>query len=123
MAVESEPLQSPHSSTTDEKNAKALQFIEEMTRNTDSVQERVLSEILSQNAETEYLKRFGLNGATDRETFKSKVPVVTYEDLLPDIQRIANGDHSPILSAHPISEFLTRYINIQISILIVYILI
>lgn len=108
MAVESEPLQSPHSSTTDEKNAKALQFIEEMTRNTDSVQERVLSEILSQNAETEYLKRFGLNGATDRETFKSKVPVVTYEDLLPDIQRIANGDRSPILSAHPISEFLTR---------------
>ncbi|XP_057449578.1 probable indole-3-acetic acid-amido synthetase GH3.1 [Lotus japonicus] len=107
MVVESEPLQSPRSSSTDEKNAKALQFIEEMTRNTDSVQERVLSEILSQNAETEYLKRFGLNGATDRETFKSKVPVVTYEDLLPDIQRIANGDRSPILSAHPISEFLT----------------
>lgn len=109
MAVESTPNEPP--SSVDERSAKALQFIEEMTQNTDSVQERVLSEILSQNAETEYLKRFGLNGATDRQTFKSKVPVVTYEDLLPDIQRIANGDRSPILSSHPISEFLTRLIN------------
>lgn len=93
-----------------EKDAKALQFIEEMTRNADSEQQRVLAEILSRNAETEYLKRFRLNGATDRETFRSKVPVVTYENLQPDIQRIAYGDRSPIFSSHPISELLTRYI-------------
>lgn len=90
-----------------EKDAKALEFIEEMTRNIDAVQERVLAEILSRNADTEYLRRFRLNGATDRDSFKSKVPVVTYEDLQPEIQRIANGDRSPILSSHPISEFLT----------------
>ncbi|RXI07103.1 hypothetical protein DVH24_026239 [Malus domestica] len=101
--VTSSPLGPPAT----EKDAKALQFIEETTRNTDSVQERVLSEILRRNAETEYLKRFGLGGATDRDSFKSKVPVVTYEDLLPEIQRIANGDRSPVLSSHPISEFLT----------------
>lgn len=90
-----------------EKDVKALEFIEEMTRNIDAVQERVLEEILSRNADTEYLRRFQLDGATDRDAFKSKVPVVTYEDLQPEIQRIANGDRSPILSAHPISEFLT----------------
>ncbi|XP_058081181.1 probable indole-3-acetic acid-amido synthetase GH3.1 [Magnolia sinica] len=90
-----------------EKDAKALQFIEEMTRNADAVQEKVLAEILSRNAATEYLQRYKLDGATDRDTFKSKIPVVTYEDLQPEIQRIANGDRSPILSAHPISEFLT----------------
>ncbi|GMI66042.1 hypothetical protein like AT2G14960 [Hibiscus trionum] len=94
-------------SAVSENDAKALGFIEEMTANVDSVQERILGEILSRNAQTEYLKRFNLNGATDRETFKSKVPVVTYEDLQPEIQRIANGDKSPILSSHPISEFLT----------------
>lgn len=108
MAVDS-VTSSPLGPPATEKDAKVLQFIEETTKNTDAVQERVLSEILSQNAETEYLKRFGLNGATDRDTFKSKIPVVTYEDLQPEIQRIANGDHSPILSSHPISEFLTRY--------------
>ncbi|KAK6237711.1 hypothetical protein QUC31_003180 [Theobroma cacao] len=106
MAVDS-TLPSPLGPPACEKDAKALQFIEEITKNVDSVQETVLGEILSRNAETEYLKRYKLNGATDRDTFKSKIPVVTYEDLQPEIQRIANGDKSPILSAHPISEFLT----------------
>ncbi|MBA0637849.1 hypothetical protein Godav_029023 [Gossypium davidsonii] len=106
MAVDS-TLSSAVGASVSEKDAKALQLIEEMTKNVDSVQERILGEILSRNADTEYLKRFQLNGATDRDTFKSKVPVVTYEDLQPEIQRIANGDKSPILSSHPISEFLT----------------
>lgn len=108
MAVDS-TISSPLGPPACEKDAKALRFIEEMTRNADAVQERVLAEILSRNAETEYLKRFKLNGAIDRETFKTKIPVITYDDVQPEIQRIANGDRSPILSAHPISEFLTRY--------------
>ncbi|PWA96711.1 GH3 family [Artemisia annua] len=81
-----------------------------MTKNCDLVQQNVLSEILSQNADTEYLQQWGLNGATGHETFKSKVPVVGYEDLQPYIQRIANGDRSKILSSHPISKFLTKLI-------------
>ncbi|OIW16752.1 hypothetical protein TanjilG_06949 [Lupinus angustifolius] len=106
MAVDS-ILSSPLGPPACEKDAKALQFIEDMTRNADTVQQRVLAEILSRNAETEWLKRFKLGGATDRETFKSKIPVIMYEDVQPEIQRIANGDRSAILSAHPISEFLT----------------
>ncbi|KAE8695378.1 putative indole-3-acetic acid-amido synthetase GH3.8 [Hibiscus syriacus] len=106
MAVDS-TLPSAVGASVSEKYAKALVFIEEMTKNVDSVQERVLAEILTRNAETEYLKRFNLKGATDRGIFKSKIPVVIYEDLQPEIQRIANGDKSPILSSHPISEFLT----------------
>ncbi|KAM7265365.1 hypothetical protein ACFE04_003048 [Oxalis oulophora] len=90
------------------KDAKALNFIEDVTKNVDSVQQRVLTEILSRNAETEYLRRFNINGTVmDRESFKSKVPIVKYEDIQPEIQRIANGDKSPIFSSHSISEFLT----------------
>ncbi|KAK4260579.1 hypothetical protein QN277_003675 [Acacia crassicarpa] len=90
-----------------ENDAQALQFIEDVTRDAASVQKRVLAEILSQNADTEYLKRFNLSEATDRETFKSKVPVVTYDNLQVDVLRIANGDRSPIFSSHPVSEFHT----------------
>lgn len=106
MAVDS-GLSSPLGPPACEKDAKVLQFIEEMTKNPDSVQEKVLAEILSQNANTEYLQRFNLVGNTDRFTFKAKVPVITYEDVKPDIDRVANGDRSPIFSSHPISEFLT----------------
>ena len=115
MAVDSS-LPSPLGPPACESDAKKLQFIEELTRNTDQVQETVLAEILAQNAEAEYLKRYDLAGATDRQMFKSKLPVITYEDLQPEIQRIANGDRSPILSSHPISEFLTRFeITIEIG--------
>lgn len=90
-----------------EKNKNKLQFIEDVTTNADDVQRRVLEEILSRNADVEYLKRHGLEGRTDRETFKHIMPVVTYEDIQPEINRIANGDKSQVLCSNPISEFLT----------------
>ena len=83
---------------------------EEVTSNADDVQRRVLEEILSRNADVEYLKRHGLQGRTDRESFKHVMPVVTYEDIQPDINRISNGDKSQILCSSPISEFLTRFV-------------
>ncbi|CDP20889.1 unnamed protein product [Coffea canephora] len=87
-------------------NTKALEFIEEMTKNAGEVQKMVLADILKQNGETEYLQRFNLDGATDTKTFTSKVPCITYEDIRPEIQRMENGDRSAILTALPVSDFL-----------------
>ncbi|XP_073158579.1 indole-3-acetic acid-amido synthetase GH3.6-like [Henckelia pumila] len=84
-----------------------MEFIDNLTKNTDEIQTKVLAEILSRNADVEYLKRHGLNGHTDREAFKKSVPVISYEDIQSDIKRIANGDKSQILCSEPISEFLT----------------
>lgn len=91
-----------------DKNTRALVFIEDVTVNAKDVQMQVLSEILAVNSNVEYLQRHGLEGKVDCETFKRIMPVVTYEDVLPDIERIANGDTSSILCSKPISEFLTR---------------
>ncbi|KAH0721451.1 hypothetical protein KY284_006481 [Solanum tuberosum] len=93
--------------TLTEVNKKNLEFIEEVTTNVDEVQKRVLDEILTRNANVEYLQRLNLKGHTDRETFKKVVHVITYEDIQSDINRIANGDRSPILCSQPVSEFLT----------------
>lgn len=94
-----------------DEHRKALEFIEDVTANADQVQRRVLAEILAQNAPAEYLHRHGLPSRTapDPDAFKRLIPVVTYEDIRPDILRIAHGDISPILSGRPISEFLTRF--------------
>ncbi|RVW26805.1 Indole-3-acetic acid-amido synthetase GH3.6 [Vitis vinifera] len=78
----------------DDKNIRALEFIEDVTMNAKEVQMQVLSEIITRNSNVEYLQRHGLNGRVDADTFKKIVPVVTYEDMLPDIERIANGDIS-----------------------------
>ncbi|CAJ1956856.1 unnamed protein product [Sphenostylis stenocarpa] len=90
-----------------EKNREILNFIEDVTTNADDVQKKVLCEILSLNANVEYLRRHGLNGQTECDTFKKLLPVITYEDVQPDINRIANGDTSPILTSKPVTEFLT----------------
>ncbi|KAK3127581.1 hypothetical protein QOZ80_7AG0575310 [Eleusine coracana subsp. coracana] len=103
------PATSPAAVVRD-ADAEKLRFIEEMTVNADAVQERVLAEILARNGDGEYLAtKCGLGGATDRATFRAKVPIVSYEDLQPYIRRIADGDRAPILSGsgHPVSEFLT----------------
>ncbi|KAJ7950354.1 Indole-3-acetic acid-amido synthetase GH3.3 [Quillaja saponaria] len=86
-------------------NKKALNFIEEITSNADEIQNRVLAEILSQNTNVEYLQRHGIDGRTDKETFKKLIPVIDYEYIKEDIDRIANGDTSPILCSKPITEF------------------
>ncbi|KAL3642753.1 hypothetical protein CASFOL_013568 [Castilleja foliolosa] len=89
------------------KGPPSLQWIDEVTRNAGAEQEYSLAQILTQNAETEYLKGFNIDGsAMDKKTFKSKVSMVTYDDIQPLIRRIADGDSSPILCAQPISEFL-----------------
>ncbi|KAI3959870.1 hypothetical protein MKW92_013073 [Papaver armeniacum] len=88
------------------KHKKALEFIEEVTTDADKVQKQVLSEILSINSHVEYLQRYGLNGRTDRETYKNVIPTSTYEDLKPYIERIANGDTSPILCGRRVTDFL-----------------
>ncbi|KAH9744525.1 Indole-3-acetic acid-amido synthetase GH3.6 [Citrus sinensis] len=96
-----------HDGLVSDNNKKALQFIESVTSQADEVQDRVLAEILSCSANVEYLQRYGLNGHVDKGTFKKVMPVITYEDLKPYVDRIANGDCSPILCSQPISEFLT----------------
>ncbi|XVF78538.1 hypothetical protein PTKIN_Ptkin14bG0142000 [Pterospermum kingtungense] len=81
-----------------------LKMIEELTTNAQQIQQQVLEEILIKNAGTEYLSRF-LNGHTDKKLFKNNVPIVTYEDIKPYIDRIANGEPSDILLAEPVIEF------------------
>ncbi|KAJ4968991.1 hypothetical protein NE237_015692 [Protea cynaroides] len=87
------------------KGEEALKELEKSTVKVDEVQEDILKEILKRNGQTEYLKQF-MKGSTDVSTFKRLVPVITYSSICPYIQRIANGEDSSLLSAHPITEML-----------------
>ncbi|ESQ36219.1 hypothetical protein EUTSA_v10009803mg [Eutrema salsugineum] len=82
-----------------------LKVFEDIMSNAKQIQDSVLKEILTLNANTEYLRSF-LNGRSDKELFKKKVPVMTYEDIRPYIERVANGEPSDVISAKPIIGFL-----------------
>ncbi|XP_008441807.2 indole-3-acetic acid-amido synthetase GH3.5-like isoform X1 [Cucumis melo] len=94
-----------HKWLLDEKDYEALQQIQDITSNADEIQPLILTEILSTNANVEYLQQHGLDGSTDSSTFKKLIPLVSYEQLQPYITRIAEGDDSPILCSNPITGF------------------
>lgn len=82
---------------------QVIDEFEKMTKDAESVQRKILKEILEHNSGTEYLQKWNLNGRIDDpQHFKSCVPLVTYADLDPYIQRIADGDTSPVLTRDPI---------------------
>ncbi|CAF1863202.1 unnamed protein product [Brassica napus] len=47
--------------------------------------------------------------STGAELFKKNVPVVTYEDVKPYMERVANGEPSDVISGEPITQFFIRY--------------
>lgn len=82
---------------------KVIAEFEAITKDAEKVQRETLKKILEENGSAEYLQNLGLNGRTDPESFKSCVPLVTHKELETYIQRIADGDSSPILTGKPIT--------------------
>ncbi|ESQ30651.1 hypothetical protein EUTSA_v10012389mg, partial [Eutrema salsugineum] len=80
-----------------------LMDLETLTSNAKQIQDDVLKGILTLNAHTGYLKRF-LHGSFDKELFKKNVPV-SYDDVEPYIERVANGEPSDVISGNPITAF------------------
>lgn len=94
------------------KGEEALKEIEKLTAKADEVQNNLLREILIRNGETEYLRKY-LRGSKDVSDFKRCVPVSTYKNIYPYIQRIAlSGEDSSLISGHPITEMLCRSLYI-----------
>ncbi|KAI5070441.1 hypothetical protein GOP47_0014784 [Adiantum capillus-veneris] len=93
---------------------RALALIQDLTSIADTVQDAILSQILAQNSDTEYLRHIlGQAGLpfiesphVQPDTFKRIAPLTCYEDIFPYIQHIADGDKSPILTNLPVTELL-----------------
>ncbi|XP_023527408.1 jasmonic acid-amido synthetase JAR1-like [Cucurbita pepo subsp. pepo] len=83
---------------------KVVEEFEEMTKDAERVQVETLKKILEENGSAEYLQNLGLNGRTDPQSFKECVPLATHDDFEAYIQRIADGDSSPILTGKPIES-------------------
>ncbi|XP_027098422.1 putative indole-3-acetic acid-amido synthetase GH3.9 [Coffea arabica] len=90
------------------KGEKALKELEKLTANAAEVQEEALKMILTQNKGTEYLNKYmaGVESKSQVPHFKRCVPVTTYKDVRPYIQRIANGDNSNLITSQPVTEML-----------------
>jgi jasmonic acid-amino synthetase len=88
---------------------ETINEFEMLTRDAARVQKDTLKKILEINASAEYLQNFGLGGRTDAESYKSCIPLCVHNDIEPYIQRIVDGDTSPVVTGEPITNLSLRY--------------
>jgi hypothetical protein len=71
----------------------------------EAVSRRTLDHILELNGPTEFGRRFGLDGHNRRQNFE-RLPVTTYNDYAPLIERVAAGEQG-LMSGEPVVYFST----------------
>nr|DAD20850.1 TPA_asm: hypothetical protein HUJ06_022313 [Nelumbo nucifera] len=87
-----------------------IRWFEEVAENASFIQTQTLRRIIELNFNTEYLKKWlgdikvqDIDSNALEALYTSSVPLVSHADLEPYIQRIADGDSSPILTQEPIT--------------------
>lgn len=75
---------------------------EAATKNPMEVQTALLQEILKKNKDTEYGRRYDFASINTQEDFRAKVPVITYDDIEQDIQRVASGAKGVLTQEDPV---------------------
>jgi len=78
--------------------------IEEHFKNPLELQHTSLDELIFSGRNTEWGKKYGYSEIGNYEQFKEKVPISTYEEIFPYIDRMMHGEQN-VLWASPISWF------------------
>lgn len=76
---------------------------QEECRDPFGVNERLLLTILEDNKDTEYGRRYDFAHIHNYAEYKEKVPVITYDDISADIERMADGEQN-ILTVYPFNH-------------------
>ena len=61
-----------------------------------------LQQLMQKNAGTEYGKRYGFADITSFEDYRSQVPVITYENIKDDMQRVVSGEQNIFTTETPV---------------------
>lgn len=97
------------------EDEEIISWFEDIAFKAACVQTQTLHRILEQNFGVEYLKKWlgnlkiqDIEPCALESLYTSLVPLVSHADLEPYIQRIADGDPSPLLTQEPITTLSLR---------------
>lgn len=103
--------------TAEAGHADVIGWFEHVSEKACKAQSQTLRQILELNSGVEYLRKWlgtvdveEMDDDTLETLFTSLVPIVSHADLDPYIQRIADGETSPLLTQEPITVLSLRYI-------------
>jgi hypothetical protein len=84
------------------KAPRAVKRFATICRDPAQAQDRLLKEILGNNADTEFGRRHGFAGVTTMKEFQERVPISTYDDLEPYINASMLGRPSQLTKDPPV---------------------
>lgn len=76
-------------------------------KNPRKVQEKILLKIINKNKNTEYGKKYSFKSIKSINDFQKKVPIITYEDISEEIEKIKNGQKNVLTKKKVIYFALT----------------
>lgn len=98
------------------RNNDSMGWFETAAEEAGAVQAETLRRILEKNCGVVYLKKWlgdvrvqDFEAAALESLFTRSVPLASHADLEPYIQRIADGDTSPLLTQDPITTLSLRF--------------
>ncbi len=86
--------------------AKNFLSFAQAKKNVNAFQEKLLLSILKKNKNTQYGKKHSFDKITSLKEYQEKIPLTTYEDILPYITKIENGQQN-ILTKDKVIFFAT----------------
>ncbi len=75
-------------------NIKRVHQIDLIRKYPFDIQQEILFKLLNKGADTEWGKNFDLGSINDIEEFQRRLPVQTYDDIKPYIDRLRNGENN-----------------------------
>ena len=86
------------------RGRRAVRKVDADSRKAVILQYRLLTELIKENQNTEYGKKYGFSGIRTVQDFRKKVPLSEYDDYEPYIRRMMEGETN-LLSAKPPKHF------------------
>lgn len=74
---------------------------QDLLRKGEEVQRATLARILERNADTCYGRRFDFGDIDDYDSYRRQVPIVSYDDLRPYVERMLEGEKDVLIAGAP----------------------
>ncbi len=87
------------------KGTSALRRMDRNSLDAIGANERLLMELLRDNKDTEYGRKYGFADIHSIREYQEKVPYSTYDDYYPYIRRMTKGGEKNLITAYPVLQY------------------
>ena len=87
------------------KGSAALRRMDEHSRDAMASNERLLMQLLRDNKDTEYGRKYGFSDIHTIREYQEKVPFTTYDNYAPFIERMVKKGEKNLITAYPVLQY------------------